>query len=264
MPPLPRNQTITLCSWNVNGLRSIINKGALNELIENQIPDIMCIIETKIDEKTIRELKIDNKFKKYLTYWNSSLDYYEYTGVGILTKYNPLNVTYGMNDTKDGRIITLEYEYVYIVAVNSPYSGNKGEKLEERTKWENKFRNYLKALKQNDKIVIVCGTLNVAFQDVDVYNPLKNMNCGGFLYDEKKCFENILIDFVDCFRYKNPYEKKFTYFPANEKFAKIFHQGERLDYFLVDDRSKQNIITSEILNQFNGSDHVPIKLVYRT
>ena len=34
-------------SWNVNGLRAVINKGAFEEFIKTADPDILCIQETK-------------------------------------------------------------------------------------------------------------------------------------------------------------------------------------------------------------------------
>ena len=34
-------------SWNVNGLRAVINKGALQKFIDAEKPDILCLQETK-------------------------------------------------------------------------------------------------------------------------------------------------------------------------------------------------------------------------
>lgn len=258
-PSLPTNCILNICSWNVNGLRAILQKNALNELIQKENPDILCIIETKIEERKIRELRLNSLYEQYTTFWNSSVDKYEYTGVGILTKYQPDNISYGMYNNKDGRIISLEFPKLYIIAVNSPYSGNKGEKLEERLDWEKEFNKYLLTLRASKK-VILCGTLNVAHQDIDVHDAKNYLNTGGFFYDEKKSFEKLLDTFEDSFRLKNQYEIKYTYFPANDAYSKIKHRGMRLDYLLVDKESQNEIESSEILNQYNGSDHAPIKL----
>jgi hypothetical protein len=40
---------IKIATWNVNGIRSIINKGQLQSYINSSQPDIICINETKID-----------------------------------------------------------------------------------------------------------------------------------------------------------------------------------------------------------------------
>ena len=36
-----------LFSWNVNGLRAILNKGTLQSFIKEYAPDILCLQETK-------------------------------------------------------------------------------------------------------------------------------------------------------------------------------------------------------------------------
>jgi exodeoxyribonuclease-3 len=40
------NQNLKLISWNVNGIRAILNKG-FNNFMEEESPDIICIQETK-------------------------------------------------------------------------------------------------------------------------------------------------------------------------------------------------------------------------
>ena len=39
-----------LYSWNVNGIRAVINKGAFQSFIEKEKPDILCLQETKAKE----------------------------------------------------------------------------------------------------------------------------------------------------------------------------------------------------------------------
>ena len=36
-----------LTTWNVNGIRSVLNKGALQEYVLEAQPDILCLQETK-------------------------------------------------------------------------------------------------------------------------------------------------------------------------------------------------------------------------
>ena len=40
-------------SWNVNGLRSVINKGALQKFLEEQKPDVLCLQEIKAKPEQI-------------------------------------------------------------------------------------------------------------------------------------------------------------------------------------------------------------------
>jgi len=39
--------------------------------------------------------------------------------------------------------------------------------------------------------------------------------------------------------------------------------GWRLDYFIIDKNALNNLIDSEILPEYDGSDHVPIRLTWK-
>ena len=56
-----------LYSWNVNGLRSVLKKGALDELLNSAQPDILCIQETKAKPG---QAEVD--YPAYLELWNSA------------------------------------------------------------------------------------------------------------------------------------------------------------------------------------------------
>lgn len=45
--------SIKLASWNVNGIRSVLNKGALQSYLEESNPDIICLQETKAQEDQV-------------------------------------------------------------------------------------------------------------------------------------------------------------------------------------------------------------------
>jgi exodeoxyribonuclease III len=42
---------LTISSWNVNGIRSVLKKSELQNYVASKKPDMICINETKIDEK---------------------------------------------------------------------------------------------------------------------------------------------------------------------------------------------------------------------
>ena len=54
-----------LYSWNVNGLRAILKKGSLQDFIESNSPDILCLQETKAKQG---QAEID--FSEYEEIWN--------------------------------------------------------------------------------------------------------------------------------------------------------------------------------------------------
>ena len=249
-----------LVSWNVNGLRAVINKG-FEEFFKEADADIFCIQETKMQENQIDE-NIKEIFKGYNTYWNSA-EKKGYSGTAIITKNIPLNIKFGIGieeHDKEGRVITLEFDKFYMVNCYTPNSKRELERLDYRMVWEDAFRNYLIELNKK-KPVIVCGDLNVAHKEIDLKNPKTNRRNAGFTDEKKKKMTELLnAGFTDTFRYLYP-DKTDMYtwwsymFKAREKNA-----GWRIDYFIVSDSIKDKIKGSYIYSEIMGSDHCPVGL----
>ena len=249
-----------LISWNVNGLRAVVNKG-FKEFFKEIDADIFCIQETKMQEAQLDE-NILEIFEGYNAYWNSA-EKKGYSGTAIFTKQKPLNVTYGIGKEehdKEGRVITLEFEKFYIVNIYTPNSKRELERLDYRQLWEDEIRAYLLKLKEN-KPVVMCGDLNVAHTEIDLKNPKTNRKNAGFTDEERaKMTELLNAGFVDTFRYKYPeVEGKYSWwsyrFKAREKNA-----GWRIDYFIVSEALKDKLEGADIHTEILGSDHCPIEL----
>ena len=130
-----------LVSWNVNGLRAVINKG-FKDFFKEIDADIFCMQETKMQENQLDD-NIKEIFKGYNAYWNSA-EKKGYSGTAIMTKSKPLNVKYGIGieeHDKEGRVITLEFEKFYMVNCYTPNSKRELERLDYRMIWEDAFRN---------------------------------------------------------------------------------------------------------------------------
>ena len=249
-----------LISWNVNGLRAVINKG-FKEFFDKIDADIFCIQETKMQENQIDD-NIKEIVKEYNSYWNSA-EKKGYSGTAIFSKEKPVNVTYGIGKEehdKEGRVITLEFEKFYMVNIYTPNSKRELERLDYRQVWEDEIREYLLKLNES-KPVIMCGDLNVAHQEIDLKNPKTNRRNAGFTDEERnKMTELLNAGFTDTFRYKYPdVEGKYSWwsymFHAREKNA-----GWRIDYFIVSNTIKDNIEDAKILDDIYGSDHCPVEL----
>ena len=245
-----------LISWNVNGLRAVMNKG-FKEFFESIDADAICLQETKLQEG-----QIEFAPEGYYTYWNSAVKK-GYSGTVIFTKAKPINVTYGIGieeHDQEGRVITAEYEEFYLVDCYTPNSQKELTRLDYRMKWEDDFRKYLEELNQK-KPVILCGDLNVAHNEIDLKNPKTNRHNAGFTDEERNKMTELLgAGFTDSFRYLYP-DKTDIYswwsymFHAREKNA-----GWRIDYFIVSDSIKDKIKDSKILTEIMGSDHCPVEL----
>ena len=252
-----------LISWNVNGLRAVINKG-FKEFFENIDADIFCIQETKMQEEQI-DIEIQDIFKNYNSYWNSAVKK-GYSGTAVFTKKKPLKVTYGIGKEEhdqEGRVITLEFDKFFLVNCYTPNSKRELERLDYRMVWEDEIRNYLLELDKT-KPVIYCGDFNVAHEEIDLKNPKTNHQSAGFTDEERnKMTELLNAGFTDSFRYLYP-EKENAYtwwsymFHAREK-----NVGWRIDYFIVSKSIENKIEESNIYDNIMGSDHCPVGLICR-
>lgn len=243
-------------SWNVNGIRACLQKGFMDYFNEMDA-DIFCLQETKCQEGQV-ELDLPG----YYQYWNYAQKK-GYSGTAIFSKKEPIQVLYGMGIPEhdmEGRVITLEFDTFYMVTVYTPNSQSELARIDYRMAWEDAFKAYLKGLEKS-KPVIICGDLNVAYQEIDLKNPKTNRGNAGFSDEERGKFgELIEAGFVDTFRYFHPdVEGAYSWwsyrFKAREKNA-----GWRIDYFLVSEGLKKQLRTSEIHKDVLGSDHCPIML----
>ncbi len=248
-----------IISWNINGIRAITQKDFFDDIAKLD-PDILCLQETKAQEEEVAEALA--QMEGYHKYYNSA-ERKGYSGVAVLSKKEPKNVTYDMGVAEhdnEGRIICAEYNDFYLVNVYVPNSGQKLERLEYRKGWDAYFKNYLKNLEKT-KPVILCGDLNVAHRPMDLKNDKSNYNkTAGYTQIEIDGMDNLLnAGFTDSFRHFHPDAVAYTYWSYRFK-ARERNVGWRIDYFLLSDALVEKVENVDILSKYYGSDHCPIQL----
>ncbi len=245
-----------LISWNVNGLRAAVKKGFL-EYFESVDADIFCLQETKLQAG-----QIDLDLPEYKDYWNYAVKK-GYSGTAIFTKIEPISVRYGLDipehDT-EGRVITLEFEKFFMITVYTPNSQAELKRLDYRMTFEDAILTYVKKLDET-KPVVLCGDLNVAHEEIDLKNPKTNRKNAGFSDEERAKFTIFLeAGFVDSFRYFYPdLEGAYSWWSYRMN-ARARNTGWRIDYFVVSERLKDNLVDAKIHPDVLGSDHCPVEL----
>lgn len=245
-----------LVSWNVNGLRAIMNKGFMESFRELDA-DIVCLQEIKMQAGQ-QEMDLPG-FEEYYNYAEKK----GYSGTAVFTKYKPLDVRYGIGideHDKEGRVITLEYQDFILVNVYTPNSQRELTRLAYRQVWEDVFLSYLKKLEEI-KPVILCGDLNVAHTEIDLKNPQSNRKSAGFTNEERGKFTQLLdAGFVDTFRHFYPdVTERYTWWSYITR-ARARNAGWRIDYFVVSEELKDKLGDAYIYDEIMGSDHCPVGL----
>jgi exodeoxyribonuclease-3 len=239
-----------IISWNLNGIRSVIKKELFFSFINKELPDIICLQETRATEV---QIPLTNEFKKDypFRYFNSPKFKKGYSGTAIFSKIEPINISYSPFDDQ-GRIICAEFENYTLINVYVP---NSGSNFDYRiSEWDRLFYWYLKSF---TKKIIVCGDFNVvSSKKLDIYNPKIGNNCGT-TYEEMANFELFLKFLIDAFRFKHPNEIKFSWW-SNMYHSRQKNHGWRIDYFLTNIIFKDCNILTDVL----GSDHAPCFLIF--
>ena len=248
-----------LTTWNVNGIRSVLNKGALQEYVLEAQPDILCLQETKAQPE---QVDLGMEFEGYHAYWNSAVKK-GYSGTAIFTKEEPISVQYGLGieeHDQEGRVITAEYADYYLVTVYTPNAKRDLTRLSYRQVWEDDFLAFIKKLEET-KPVIFCGDLNVAHKEIDLANPKTNTKNAGFTKEEREKFDQIVENgLVDVFRYRYPDTVGAYTWWSYMGGARARNIGWRIDYFVVSEVLTSRIQEVKIRADVTGSDHCPVEM----
>lgn len=259
-----------LYSWNVNGIRAVINKGEFAKFIETHQPDILCMQETKA-----RKEQVEFDLPDYNEYWNSA-EKAGYSGTAIFSKVEPLDVWYGFPDdilaeydvrgdmygdaNKEGRVIAAEFDDFIVATVYTPNSKGDLSRLELRHKhWDKAWLAYMKRLEEK-KPVLFCGDLNVAHTEDDLANPKPNVGKHGFTDEEREGFQSFVdAGFLDTFRIFTQGNGHYSWWThwAN---ARARNVGWRIDYWMASKSFAPRIKSAEIHASQMGSDHCPVSI----
>jgi exodeoxyribonuclease-3 len=261
---------IKIYSWNVNGIRAVVRKGALQDFIKKHQPDILCLQETKAQQG-----QAGISFDGYEEYWNSAQKA-GYSGTAIFTKIKPIEVINGFPDgfaknynfvdseTRDaaneGRVLAAEFDKFYLVTVYTPNAKDDLSRVELRHQhWDPAFLAYVKQLEKT-KPVIFTGDLNVAHTPDDLTNDKSNVGKKGFTDEEREGFQHFIdAGFIDTLRIFKQGKGNYTWWSHFAK-ARERNVGWRIDYFLVSSSLKSKVKEAGIHADVLGSDHCPISI----
>lgn len=251
--------TKKIISYNLNGLRSALNKGFAEWLGEHHF-DIVCVQETKAQRDQVDHDSLEKL--GYHDYWYAA-EKKGYSGVATFTKQQPDRVVEGCGMPKydaEGRILRTDFGDWTLLNCYFP-SGTTGE-VRQAFKMEflDDFFNWVQELRKERPKLIVVGDYNIAHNEIDIHDPKGNKKSSGFLPEERawmtKWFSN---DFTDSFRYLNPEKVEYSWwsFRAN---ARANNKGWRIDYQSVTDNLQDKLLQSYHIGDAKHSDHCPVFL----
>ncbi|MFL5785446.1 MAG: exodeoxyribonuclease III [Bacteriovoracaceae bacterium] len=248
-----------LISWNVNGIRSVHNKGFL-EWITRESPDILCLQETKAD---ISQFPAEILEHEHYTCHASSAVKKGYSGVATLSRQKILDTKKVEKEEYDseGRVLIHELSDFYLLNCYFP----NGQRDHKRVPFKLAFSDYV-LMKMNElrkkKPIIITGDFNTAHQEIDLANPKTNKNTTGFLPNERAWMDKFISEgYVDIYRHFHPDQAgAYTWWSVMNPSIRERNIGWRIDYFFVSAELVPRVKKAEILASVKGSDHCPVSI----
>ncbi|NUQ22567.1 MAG: exodeoxyribonuclease III [Saprospiraceae bacterium] len=248
-----------IISYNLNGIRSAIDKGLWQWLADNSF-DIVCLQETKAQPDQVDMSEAEKL--GYHHFWHCA-EKKGYSGVTTLSKLRPDRVVEGCGIPKydrEGRILRTDFGDWSLLNCYFP-SGTTGEERQQfKMEFLADFHQWIQELRRERPKLIVVGDYNIAHQPIDIHDPVGNKKSSGFLPEERAWMSEWLnAGFVDSFRYLNPDKVEYSWwsFRANSRSK---NKGWRIDYQTVTDTLRDRLRNAGHLGDAVHSDHCPVWL----
>jgi len=251
--------TVSVVSWNVNGIRAAHKKGFL-EWLQREAPDVLCVQETKARPDQLPEDLINPP--GYRTYW-SAAEKKGYSGVAVFTKIEPTAVSTSLGVDRfdaEGRLIKIDFADFILFNVYFPNGKRDQERLDFKLAFYDTFFDMIEKLRKTNNRLMFCGDLNTAHNEIDLARPKENENVSGFLPIERRWIDKVTAHgHVDAFRHLHPREVKYSWWDLKTR-ARERNIGWRLDYVFVTRELLPAVKSAFILTDVMGSDHCPVGL----
>ncbi|NJW52933.1 exodeoxyribonuclease III [Salinimicrobium oceani] len=248
-----------IISYNVNGIRAAIKKGFI-EWLEKTNADVVCLQEIKATPEQFDQEPFENLGYKFNSWFPAVKK--GYSGVAILSKIEPKNVTFGTGiDYMDfeGRNVRADFEEFSVMSMYLP-SGTNIKRLDHKLQYMADFQEYVNELKQEIPHLVICGDYNICHEEIDIHDPVRLKNTSGFLPVEREWLGKFIKSgFVDSFRQFNTDPGHYSWWSYRAG-ARGNNKGWRIDYHLVSEPLQERVKRAVILPEAQHSDHCPVLL----
>jgi exodeoxyribonuclease III len=248
---------ITIWSWNVNGLRAIMNKDFI-KIIKGSDADIIGLQETKLQKHQIPPQLLE--LEEYHSFW-SYAERPGYSGTAIFSKLEPEKFEDSFQVPefdREGRITIAEYEHFVLFNIYFPNGQKDDERLDYKLRFYDKALEVMEAKRAGGKAVLVAGDYNTAHKEIDLAHPKANEKTSGFLPIERAWLDKIVqLGWVDTFRDFDASPQQYSWWSYRAG-ARPRNVGWRIDYFFVDKEHRNLVTNAGIRQDVMGSDHCPV------
>jgi exodeoxyribonuclease III len=252
---------VRLATWNVNSVKQRVPR--LLPWLDQRQPDIVCLQETKLSNDAFAELLADQLVSR--GYEFALHGEVQWNGVAILSRVGLGDVVLGFPDAPgfphpEARAVAATCGGVRMHSLYVPNGRVPGsDHYEYKLDWLTAFAKYLSSGPQD---AVVCGDMNIAPADEDVFDPEAYIGQTHVTAPEREALARLKsLGLRDVVRDRWPGKRVFTYWDYR---AGMFHQdlGMRIDLVLasepVADRVRAAWVDRQARKGSGPSDHAPV------
>jgi exodeoxyribonuclease-3 len=252
---------VRVVTWNVNSVKQRVPR--LLPWLDERQPDVLCLQETKLADQAFAELlgsELAARGYEVATYGEAA-----WNGVAILSRVGLDDVVRGIEGAPgfpnpEARAVAATCGGIRIVSVYVPNGRTPGsEHYDYKLAWLAALRDMVAAGPDD---TIVCGDMNIAPTDDDVFDPEAYVGHTHVTPAERAALAELQAQGLhDVVRDHWPNERVFSYWDYR---AGMFHQdlGMRIDLVLasgsVAARVKAAWIDRQARKGKGPSDHAPV------
>jgi exodeoxyribonuclease-3 len=252
---------VRIATWNVNSVKQRVPR--LLPWLDERRPDVVCLQETKLaDDAFTALLGADLAARGYAVAVHGEPTW---NGVAILSRVGLEDVAVGLDGAPgfphpEARALAATCGGVRVVSVYVPNGRVPGsEHYAYKLAW---LRSLRAAVAAGPEATVVCGDMNIAPADEDVFDPEAYIGQTHVTPPEREALAELQrLGLRDVVRERWPGERVFTYWDYR---AGMFHQdlGMRIDLVLasapVADRVRAAWVDRHARKGSGPSDHAPV------
>jgi exodeoxyribonuclease-3 len=252
---------VRIATWNVNSVKQRLPR--LLPWLDERRPDVVCLQETKLaDDAFLDLLGTELEARDYAVALHGEA---AWNGVAILSRSGLDDVVAGVAGAPgfphpEARAVSATCGGIRVVSVYVP-NGRvpDSEHYQYKLAWLGSLRDVVAA---GPEATIVCGDMNIAPTDDDVFDPDAYIGQTHVTQPERAALQELQsLGLRDVVRDRWPNERVFTYWDYR---AGMFHQdlGMRIDLVLasptVADRVQAAWVDRKARKGKGPSDHAPV------
>jgi exodeoxyribonuclease-3 len=252
---------VRIATWNVNSVKQRLPR--LLPWLDERQPDVVCLQETKLSDDAFHDLlgeELSGRGYEVAAHGEAS-----WNGVAILSRVGLEDVVPGLPDGPgfphpEARAVAATCDGIRVLSVYVPNGREPGsEHYRYKLAWLAALRD---AVAAGPEATVVCGDMNIAPTDEDVFDPDAYAEETHVTPPEREALATLqAAGLHDVVRDRWPGERVFTYWDYR---AGMFHRdlGMRIDLILASDpvaeRVKAAWVDRKARKGKGPSDHAPV------